>query len=471
MKLKKISENIYEIPKEGKMLVPGRIFASEDLIDNIKEGKTLDQIKNVASLPGIKEASFAMPDAHQGYGFPIGGVAAFDLEKGVISPGGVGYDINCGVNFLATSLNKKDFISKRKEILHQLSRDIPSGLGRGGALKLSDKEIDDILEKGCAWALEKKYATKDDLDKTEDNGQLKGANSSKVSQKAKARGRDQIGTIGAGNHFLDIHVVEEIFDENAAKVFGLKKDQITIMIHCGSRGLGHQTASDYIQKMEKEFGIKHLVDKELVYAPLTSPLAKDYLAAMKAAANFAFVNRQLITHNARGSFKQFFPNVEIKTVYGITHNIAKIEEHIIDGKKQNLCVHRKGATRSFGAGREEIPLVYRKVGQPVLIPGSMGTASYVLVGTKKAEEISWGSTAHGAGRSKSRADAMKEISVEEVRESLKKQDILLKVGSLKRLPQEAPNAYKDIDKVVKVVDDLGICKKVAKLKPLAVLIG
>jgi tRNA-splicing ligase RtcB (3'-phosphate/5'-hydroxy nucleic acid ligase) len=471
MELKKISKDIYEIPKQGNMLVPAIILASENLIEKIRQDKTLEQTKNISMLPGIVEKSIIMPDAHQGYGFPIGGVAAFDLEKGIISPGGVGYDINCGVRLLKTGLTKKEFLEKREQILNELYKNIPSGVGVGGELKISEKEMNEILEQGIEWTLKKGFATKDDIEKVEDRGCIKNANAQKVSQKAKARGRNQLGTIGSGNHFIEVQYVDEIFDKKTAEVFGLKKNEITILIHTGSRGLGHQTASDYIHKMEREFGIENLPDRELVYAPLNSQLAKDYIQAMNAAANFAFANRQIITYNIRKSFEKFFPDLKIKLIYDITHNIAKFESFKINNKKVELCVHRKGATRAFGKGRKEIPEEYRKMGQPVLIPGSMGTASYVLLGTKKAEEFSFASTAHGAGRLMSRARAKEEITESQLKKELENSDVKFKAGSIRGMLEEAPEAYKDIEEVVKIVDELGISKKVARLRPLMVIKG
>ena len=471
IELKKISKNVYEIPKQGKMLVPSVILASEKLIEKIKQDKTLEQAKNISMLPGIVEKSITMPDAHQGYGFPIGGVAAFDLKKGIISPGGVGYDINCGVRLLKTNLTKKEFLEKREKILDELYKNIPSGVGVGGELKISEKEMNELLEQGVEWTLKKGFATKDDIEKIEDKGCIKNADAKKVSQKAKARGKNQLGTIGSGNHFLEVQYVDEIFDKKTAEVFGLKKDEITILIHTGSRGLGHQTASDYIHKMEKEFGIENLPDRELVYAPLESQLAQDYVQAMNASANFAFANRQIITYNIRKSFEKFFPKSKIKLVYDVTHNIAKFEPFKINGKKIELCVHRKGATRAFGKGRKEIPEEYRKVGQPVLIPGSMGTASYVLRGTKEAEEFSFASTAHGAGRLMSRTRAKEEITESSLKKELEESNVKFRVGSIKGMLEEAPRAYKDIEEVVRIVDELGISKKVARLRPLMVVKG
>ena len=471
MAIKKLSENIYEIEKEGKMLVPGIVFASDSLFEKIKQDKTLEQVKNVAQLPGIVEKSIAMPDAHQGYGFPVGGVAAFDIEKGIISPGGIGYDISCGVRLLAANIPKEDFLFKREQLLNELYKNVPSGVGEGGEFKLSDKEIIEVLNKGSKWALEKGYASEEDIEHIEDNGCISEADSTKVSQKAKGRGKNQLGTLGAGNHFLEVQEVKEIFNEEIAKVFGIHKGQIVVLIHTGSRGLGHQTCSDYILKMEKEYGFSHLPDRELAYAPINSSLGKDYLGAMSAAANFAFANRQIITHQIRKSFHKFFANSEIKVIYDIAHNIAKFEEFIINGKKQTLCVHRKGATRSFGPDRKEITKDYRSVGCPILIPGSMGTFSYVLVGTKKAENISFASTAHGAGRVHSRTFAKNNFNIDQIKKNLKDNDITIKAGSMKGLLEEAPESYKDIDEVVRVSNELGIGNLVAKLKPLAVMKG
>jgi len=471
MKLKKISENIYEIPKEGKMLVPGIIYASEKLLESIKQDKTFEQVKNVAHLPGILKASIALADAHQGYGFPIGGVAAFDLDKGIISPGGVGYDINCSVRLVKTNLTKKDILKKQKIVVEQLYRKIPSGVGRGSKFQITKDEFKKILEGGAQHMVKKGYGIKEDYLHTEEEGRMKEANPEKVSERAISRGIGQLGTLGAGNHFLEVQYVDEIFDKKIADILGLKKDQVTIMIHCGSRGFGHQVASDYIKKMENEYGFKNLPDRELINAPVKSQLGKDYMSAMAAAVNFAFANKQLITHWVREEMKYIFPNVKVDTIYDVCHNIAKFEEHIIDGKKKIVCVHRKGATRSFGPGRKEIPETYRKIGQPVLIPGSMGTASYLLIGTKKSEELTFGSCVHGAGRVKSRSSALKTLRGEEIKKELGKKEIEIKAGSWKSLAEEAPEAYKDIEEVVRVIDELGISKKVARLKPLAVVKG
>ena len=470
MEIKKINENMWEIPREGKMNVPGVIFASEKLLKDIKDDKTLEQIKNVAMLPGIIKASIAMPDAHQGYGFPIGGVAAFDKDLGVISPGGVGYDINCSVRLLKTNLFLKDIEGRKKEIIHSLFRSIPSGLGGKSKLRLSKEELNEVLINGAQWAVSKGYGEKDDYLHTEENGKLENADPKDVSERAKARGMPQLGSLGAGNHFLEIQVVDEILDEKIAKVFGIKKGMITIMIHCGSRGLGHQVASDYIKLMEEKYGWPEF-DRELVNAPIKSELGKKYLSAMSCAANFAFANKQLITHWIREDLKHYFPDFKADVVYDVCHNIAKFEKHIIDKKDQEVLIMRKGATRSFGPGRLEIPNDYRSVGQPVIIPGSMGTASYVLVGTSKAEELSFGSTAHGAGRVESRTSARKGISAESVKKELNKKGIEIESGSIKGIVEEAPEVYKDIDEVARVSNESGIGKLVAKLLPIAVMKG
>ncbi|MEK6896888.1 MAG: RtcB family protein [Nanoarchaeota archaeon] len=469
--IKKISDNIWEIEKEGGMNVPGRVFASDVLMEKIRQDKTIEQVKNVACLPGIVKYSIACPDAHQGYGFSVGAVAAFDAKKGIISPGGIGFDINCGVRIIRTGIDKKDFLKKRKEILTEICRKIPAGVGEKSEFRLSDKEINEVLEKGVGWAVEKNYATKEDIEMTEDNGCIIGASAREVSQKAKGRGKNQLGTLGSGNHFLEMQEVESIFDEKIANLFGLKKGHVVIMIHSGSRGLGHQIASDYIQAMEKEYGFAHLPDRQLAYAPINSKLGEKYLSAMAAAANFAFVNRQLMTYQVRKVFEKFFPKNKLELVYDITHNIAKFEDFEINGKKQTLCVHRKGATRSFGAGRKEIPLLYRKAGQPIFLPGSMGTFSYVLVGNEKAAEISFSSTAHGAGRVLSRSYAVKNISPEKIQKELDKYDVMIKAGSRKGIVEEAPEAYKDVNEVARVSDALGIGNLVARLKPLAVIKG
>jgi len=457
----RVSEFEWKIKKSGNMKAGVTIFASKHLLEEMKKDKTLEQAKNMATLPGVLGNVIVCPDAHQGYGACIGGVSAMDLQKGVISPGQIGYDINCSVRLLRTNLKLSDVENKKKEIIQKLFRDVPSGVGEEGRVKLTKEELDEVLVKGARWAVENNYGTKDDLKHIEENGCMANANPSDVSQRAKARGMPQLGSLGAGNHFLEMQIVDSIYDEKKAKEFGLEKGMITIMIHCGSRGLGHQVASDYIKLMEKEYGWPS-EDRELVNAPITSELGKKYFSAMSCAANFAFANKQLITHWVRETMKRIFPNFSAEVVYDICHNIAKKEKHFINekGKKieKEILVMRKGATRAFNS-------------QPIIIPGSMGTSSYVLVGTKKAEEISFASTAHGAGRVESRTQANKELTPEKVMEQLNKKGIEIVSGSRKGIVEEAPEVYKDIDEVVNVSDKLGIGKLVARVIPLAVMKG
>jgi tRNA-splicing ligase RtcB len=470
IELKKVDEYVWEIPKKNGMNVPGIVYASEKLMEKLKEDKALEQVKNVAMLPGIIGKSIACPDAHQGYGFPIGGVAAFDIDKGVVSPGGVGYDINCSVRLLRTNLKLEDVLKKKKELTKALFVAVPSGVGVKGRIKLDSKELDEVLKNGVKWAVEKGYGTNEDSELTEDGGCLPNADPKDVSQRAKSRGMPQLGSLGAGNHFLEVQFVDEIFDKEVAKKFGLKKGEVTIMIHCGSRGLGHQVASDYIQLMEKEYGWPKQ-DRELVNAPIKSELGKKYLSAMACAANFGFANKQLITHWIRDEVKKIFPDFKANVVYDVCHNIAKFEEHIVSSKKKEVLVMRKGATRSFGAGRKELPKKYFEVGQPVIIPGSMGTASYVLVGTETAEKLSWASTAHGAGRVSSRSFAIKNLDPKKIMKDLTDKGIEILAGSEKGLSEEAPEVYKDIEEVVAVSDKVGLGKIVARLKPIGVVKG
>ncbi len=465
MKIKKISKNVYEIPKKGKMLVPGRIFVSEKI--KVDE-KALEQIEDIAKLPGILKYSIGLTDIHTGYGFPIGGVAAFDIKKGVISPAGVGYDINCSVRLLKTNLKKRDILSNSSKVIEAIYKKIPSGLGRKSNFKISREDFEGILKKGAKYLVEKGFGKKEDYLNTEEKGGLNYADITKISEKAINRGIKQLGTIGAGNHFLEIGFVEKIFDKKIAEIFGLKKNEVTIMIHCGSRGLGHQIASDYIDKMKKEVK-EDFPNSELVYAPIQSSIGKDCISAMACATNFSFANKHLITHWLREELSKIFPKIKIDVVYEVCHNIAKFENHIIDGKNKKILIHRKGATRSFGPNRKEIPLCYRKVGQPVIIPGSMGTSSYVLCGTKKAEEITFGSTVHGAGRLKSRNQARRLYSDDLIEKDLLKKGIKVKARDKNCLSEESPEVYKDVEEVVKVVNELGLSKKVARLKPLAVL--
>ena len=469
--IKKINENEWLIEKTGKMNVPVVVYASEKLLEKMKEDETFKQAKNVACLPGIVKKMIVLSDAHMGYGMPIGGVAAFDIESGIISPGMCGYDVNCGIRVLATNLKKEEVEKKKKELINQIFRDVPSGVGKGSVVKLNKEEIKEILETGAKWAVKNGYGTKDDLDSTEDYGCIERANASDVSERAIARGLHQLGSLGSGNHFLEIEEVEEIYDKEIAEKFGIKeKGQVCVAIHCGSRGLGHQVASDYIQLMENEYSWPEQ-DRELVNAPIKSELGKKYFSAMACAANFAFCNRQMIMQWVRKVFKKLFPNSKLDLVYDVCHNIIKFEKHLVDGKDMELCVHRKGATRSFGQGRKELPEKYKETGQPIILPGSMGTASYILVGTKKAEEVSFSSTAHGAGRVSSRSAALRNLRGEDVRNELAKKGIEVKAGSWKSIVEEAPQVYKDIDEVARVSNEVGIGKLVAKLKPIAVMKG
>ena len=475
MKIKKISKNEWEIPQEKKMEAPVRIFASEKLLQKIKQDDSIKQGINVSTLPGIYGKSIMMPDAHQGYGFPIGGVAAFDINNGCISPGGVGFDINCGVRLLASDLDKNKVEPKIKELIEELFNQIPCGVGKDSNLRLSDEDFEGVLNTGLDWALEKGYATKEDLERCEEKGHMDTADSSKVSPRARKRGRRQLGTLGAGNHFVDVMYVDEIYDKDVANVFGItKENQIVVMIHSGSRGLGHQVCSDYLRKMEDSFPeiIENLPDKNLAYSPTGSQLANDYLGAMSAAANYGWCNRQLISHHARLAFKKIFNDEgKLRIVYDVAHNIVKIEEYKIGDKMKKFYVHRKGATRAFGPGHKEIPKVYREVGQPIIIPGSMGTASYVLVGTDKAMNETFSSTPHGAGRVMSRHEANRTFTEEGVKKDLTEKKVYLKSASKAGIVQEAPGVYKDIDEVVKVTDEFGIGKKVAKLIPIGVING
>jgi tRNA-splicing ligase RtcB len=473
MELRKITDFIWEIPQQGEMKVPALIYASDKLLESVKRDLTLQQARNVACLPGIQKRSYVMPDAHQGYGFPIGGVAAFDMEAGIISPGGVGYDINCGVRVLRTDFTENDISAKRKELLAEIFKEVPAGVGKGGITKLSRSVLKDILTKGAEWAVGQGYGTKDDLLMTEEYGRMKDADPDYVSERAMERGIPQLGTLGAGNHFLEMQKVSQIYDKDIAQVFGIQAEgQVLVMIHCGSRGLGHQVASDYIESMENRFGIKGLPDRELINAPVRSPLGEQYYKSMCAAVNYAFANRQMIAHWVRDVFGRVMGSSKgMRQVYDVCHNVAKIEKHVVDGKTRELCIHRKGATRSFGPGRPEVPEIYRSTGQPVIIPGSMGTASYLLVGTKEAEDLSFSSTAHGAGRVMSRHEALRRFRGEQIRDELQKRGIELKSTSWKGVAEEASGAYKDVDEVVRVSHEVGIGRLVARVVPVGVMKG
>lgn len=461
--LKKISDYIWEIPKSFRddMRVPARIFASGRILNDILRDESLIQAVNVANLPGIQKWSLAMPDIHEGYGFPVGGVAAMDTERGVISPGGIGFDINCGVRIMKSEKTYDEIREKIPDLAAAIYKEVPSGVGRSGRLKMVNKELDDILTRGVERMLDSGYATEDDLKNCESEGRLKEANPDLVSKHAKDRGRDQLGTIGAGNHFVEIQRVDEIFDSKTAEKLGLFKNQICIMVHCGSRGLGHQVATDYIRIMLNslsKYGIK-LPDPQLACAPFNSPEGKNYFAAMSAAANFAWANRQMITWEIRQAWDKIFGSrtsegLKLKLIYDVAHNIAKVEEY--DGKK--VIVHRKGATRAFPD-------------QPVLIPGSMGTASYILVGTEESLKESFGSTCHGAGRIMSRTKAKRIVRGSVLKDELEKQGISVRSGSMSGLAEEAPLAYKDVEEVVQVVHTVGLAKKVVRLRPVGVIKG
>jgi tRNA-splicing ligase RtcB (3'-phosphate/5'-hydroxy nucleic acid ligase) len=473
---RKLNEYSYMIDKQPGMNVPVKIFADEKLIQKMMDDRCIAQGVHVACLPGIKGQSIMMPDAHQGYGFSIGGVAAIDTKTGCISPGGIGFDINCGVRVLQTNLTKEQVQEKIQPLLDTLFKNIPPGIGKKSNLRLSREELDLVLQNGPKWALEKNIGDKEFIENCEENGCLKDANPEKISARAKKRGIGQLGTIGSGNHFVEIQYVDTIGDEDTAKVFGITKPgQVTVMIHTGSRGLGHQTCSDFLRRMEEEFPeiVKDLPEKDLIYAPAQSQTAHDYYEAMCAAANYAWTNRHVIAHQVIKSFRQIFgEDVELHQIYDVAHNIAKKETHIIEGKECEVWVHRKGATRAFGPGMKELPEKYQKTGQPIFLPGSMGTASYILVGTDGAMKQSFGSTAHGAGRKMSRHAANKEWTGEQVKKDLEeKQHIYVKAASWKGISEEAPGAYKDVDEVVQVSNDAGIGKIVARLKPIGVIKG
>ena len=461
------------------MRVPGLVIADEELLEKMKTDRTLEQCANVAHLPGIYKYAITLPDGHEGYGFPIGGVAATDYDEGVISPGGVGYDINCGVRLITTNLTVEDVKPKLGELAATIFRNVPSGLGsRRRDFKVSYAELDRLLVEGVNWAIDRGLGWPEDIKHCEEEGCMDGADPDKVSSKAKSRGLNQIGTLGSGNHFLEIQRVDKIYNPKVAKVFGIEHEgQVTALIHCGSRGFGHQICSDYLRVMERavhKYKIR-LPDRELACAPGTSREAEDYFAAMACAVNFAFTNRQAIMHWLRQSFEAVFgqsaEDLEMKLCYDVAHNIAKIEEHVVDGSRRKVWVHRKGATRAFPPGRPEIPADHRAVGQCVIIPGSMGTSSWVLVGTKKAMELSFGSTAHGAGRMLSRRAALRRFRGEQVKRSLESRGIVVKAASMRVLAEENDPAYKSVDRVAEVSDKVGIATRVARLVPLAVVKG
>jgi tRNA-splicing ligase RtcB len=479
--LEKVDEYSWRIPKEARrgMRVPGMVFADETLLQKMKTDRTLTQCMNVAHLPGIYKYSITLPDGHEGYGFPIGGVAATDFEDGVLSPGGVGYDINCGVRLLTTNLTEDQIKPKLSELTNRIFRSVPCGLGsRRKDFRVSDRELDTLVREGVPRIVEQGMGRVEDADHCEEQGCMKTANPAKVSHTAKNRGRTQVGTLGSGNHFLEIQRVDKIVDVRVAKVFGITREgQVTVMIHCGSRGFGHQVCSDYLKVMEgavRRYGIS-LPDRELACAPGNAREAEDYFQAMSCAINYAFVNRQMITHSVRESFRQVFNQPSeafgLDLVYDVAHNIAKIEEHCISGNQRKVWIHRKGATRAFPRGHPDVPVDYRDYGQPVILPGSMGSNSWVLVGTEKAMQVSFGSTAHGAGRMMSRSAARRRFRGNEIQKTLGRRGIIVQAASQIILAEEADSAYKDVNKVAEVSDRLGIATRVAKLSPIAVIKG
>ncbi len=475
--LRKINDYLYEIPRvyRSDMRVPARIYADEKMLDQILKDRSLEQLINVTVLPGIQKYALAMPDCHEGYASPIGGVAAIRISDGIISPGMCGYDINCGMKLLISNYKEEEIKSQIENLATEIQKQVPSGLGRGGQSKLDIAGINKILQGGAQKLVEQGYGNKEDLENCEAGGKLDWADASSVSNHAKNRGRDQVGTLGSGNHFLEIQKVDQIFDQNVAEVFGLFKDQVIIMVHCGSRGLGHQVCTDYLREfiplMENKYKIR-VPDKEFACVPFGSSEGQRYFSAMAAAANYAWANRQMIAHFVRKAWKSVLGEKDsgLRILYDVAHNIIKKEKYVIDGKEIDVAVHRKGATRAFPPGHSELPKVYRGIGQPVLIPGSMGTASYVLRGTEKGEE-SFYSVNHGAGRTMSRHAAMRMARGDEVVKRLRQKGILVKCRSMKGIAEEAPLAYKDVDQVVNIVERAGLAKKVARLTPLAVIKG
>ena len=485
VEVKKVSDYLWEIPRTGDMRVPGRIYADRETItplieemDKKKAGgftPALVQVINVASLPGIEKASLAMADIHPGYGFAIGGVGAFDLDTGVISVAGVGFDINCGVRVLKTPLNKNDVEPKKVELANQLFRDVPSGVGSTGEIRLKEHEIDELLVKGSAFIVERGYGTQEDLEYTEEEGSVAGAKPENVSHRAKERQFKQVGTLGSGNHYLEVQYVEEVYDEKAAGVYGIHEGQVLIAIHCGSRALGHQIGTDYLKILEaasRRYGIP-IRERELVCAPINSPEGRQYLSAVNCGINCAFANRQAISHLARQAFARIMgiAPTEIRLLYDVAHNTCKLETHDVDGETKKLLVHRKGATRAFGPGRVEIPARYRPVGQPLLVGGTMGTASYILRGTEKGMADCFGSAVHGAGRALSRMQAKRTWRGTELIKELEGKGIIIRSRSKSGVAEEAPGAYKDVDRVVEILHRAGVNQKVARVRPLVCVKG
>jgi tRNA-splicing ligase RtcB len=478
--IKKVSDVEYRIDamESRSMKVPVTIYADEMLLGKMLSDRTIQQAMNVATLPGVQKHVVVLPDGHEGYGFPVGGVAAMSLDDGVISPGGVGYDINCGVRLIRTNLNESDVRPRLKELVNELFRAVPSGVGSEGVVKLSNTELDEVLTDGVYWAIRNGYGWDQDAEVCEENGRMEGADPSKVSNMARKRGAPQLGTLGSGNHFLEVQRVDKIYDSEAAKAIGIEREgQITVLIHCGSRGLGHQICSDYLRVSEsalKKYGIT-LPDRELACVPNSSPEGEAYRKAMYAALNFAWSNRQMITHWTRKAFERVFKMSEsdlgMRLVYDVAHNIAKVEEHKVDGSLKQVVVHRKGATRAFPPYRPELPTRYRTLGQPVLIPGSMGTASWILLGNARSMDLTFGSTAHGAGRTMSRAAAKRSYTAQDVQKRLEGRGIYIKALTKEGVVEETPEAYKDVDAVADVSHRVGIATKVARLTPLGVIKG
>ncbi|MCD6552264.1 RtcB family protein [Thermotoga sp.] len=474
MKVERLDKYIWRIPKERKMKVDAIVFTDAGSVEDPQFREAMKQLMNVATLPGIVKYALAMPDIHWGYGFPIGGVAAFDVKNGIISPGGVGFDINCGVRLMKTDLMYEDVKGRLRSIVEAIYEMVPAGVGARGDIVLGEKGLRKVLVDGAEWAIKAGYGLEEDLERIEDGGKIHPADPNYISEEAFERGSDELGTLGAGNHFIEVQMVQEIYKEDLAEFFGLEVGMITVMIHSGSRGFGHQVATDYIRLMRDKLKDhnKDLPDKQLINAPFQHPLGQAYYSAMNCAANYAFANREILGHLVRRAFwKVFGKDTRVELVYDVAHNIAKVEEYEIDGKRRKLVVHRKGATRSLGPGNEKVPEIYREVGQPVIIPGDMGTASYLLIGTRKAEEKTFGSTAHGAGRVLGRSAALKRWNYREILNKLEEKNIFVMSRSKKTLVEEAPEAYKDVDRVVHIVHEIGISKKVARMVPLGVVKG
>jgi len=479
-RLEKIDDQRWRIPMDYKpgMRVEGIVYTNEKLLQGLLKDKALEQVANAAFLPGIIKYSLAMPDIHWGYGFPIGGVVATDIDKGgVISPGGVGFDINCGVRLLSTGLFYEDVKNKLEDLINNLYHNIPAGVGSKGQIRLKLADEKKLLTKGAAWAVENGYGVKEDLEATEEYGRMKEADPDQISKRAYERGREQSGTLGSGNHFLEIQKIDTIFDEKVSRQLNLSKGQITVMIHTGSRGFGHQVCSDYIKLMLeclRKYQIE-VPDRQLACAPVSSPEARAYLGAMNCAANYAWCNRQILMHITRGVFEKCFrtswEKLQMNLVYDVAHNMAKIERHVIDGQQKQVCVHRKGATRAFGPGHPELPSRYKAIGQPVIIPGDMGRNSYLLVGTQKAMDETFGSTCHGAGRVKSRSQAIKTLDQRDILRQLQEKGIRVRTASKQTICEEAPQAYKDVNEIVDIVHNAGIARRVCRMRPLAVIKG